>query len=95
MPFYGAGVATGHSVVALRLLYLNITFWALAGHGMGTPFGRDVAVAVCTPEDAHAVLESGLPRDALELLRLDRSVPTELPQLLGVAAKQAASRPAS
>ena len=86
MPFYGAGVATGHSVVALRLLYLNITFWALAGHGMGSPFGRDVAVAVCTPEDAHAVLESGLPRDALELLRLDRSVPTELPQLLGVAA---------
>ena len=85
MPFYGVGVATGHSVVALRLLYLNVTFWALAGHGMGSPFGRDVAVAVATPEDARAVLESGLPRDALQVLRLDHSVPTEMPQLLGVA----------
>ena len=56
MPFYSGGAGdAGHSVPELRQLYLNVTFYSFHRHV------ADVAVAVCTAQDARFVRETGLP----------------------------------
>ena len=80
MPFYGAGVATGHSTLELRELYLRLTLLSCAR------LFPNAAVAVATEADAAraaAAAESVARVVDVEILRLDAAIAA--PEQLGIA----------
>ncbi|KAH8071846.1 hypothetical protein JL720_11348 [Aureococcus anophagefferens] len=80
MPFYGAAVATGHSTLELRELYLRLTLLSCAR------LFPNAAVAVATEADAAraaAAAESVAHVVDVEILRLDAAIAA--PEQLGIA----------